>query len=426
MQTYSTTEPVKICVHRSADTIGGNCIEIDAGGRRLLLDVGLPLNDAGVATLPATLDTSRPVEGVLLSHMHGDHAGMVPRLPLDWKVYCGEPTAMTLGLLSRFGEHDLRDQYQPWKTGGLLELGPFSIIPHLVDHSAYDAHMLEITVAGKRILYSGDFRLHGRKSELMQRLLSRPPANIDVLILEGTNLFHPDQTPKPVCSESDLETRLADLFTKTRGRVFATWSATNLDRTVTMFRACKKTGRTLVLDAFTMKLLDGLRDFYQGAPQYDWTDAHPMTVVTSGMTRVLKTLYGNTDFIDVLKNNKAAMGAATLNDTPERWVIMTRDSLARDYRLKGVIPTPDDAWVWSQWRGYLEQDNTRIMREYFKPCGDPVYIHTSGHASPDDLAAFARAVNPGMIIPVHGEGWEHWSARFDNCRRVSNGEWVAL
>ena len=31
------------------------------------------------------------------------------------------------------------------------------------------------------------------------------------------------------------------------------------------------------------------------------------------------------------------------------------------------------------------------------------YIHTSGHASPVDLRAFALAVRPKMVVPVHGE-----------------------
>lgn len=427
MSMTSTNESVKLCIHRAADTIGGNCIELAFGGQRLLLDAGMPLDETAAASpLPSTLDTSRPVQGVLLSHLHGDHAGSVPHLPPDWKVYCGEPTAMTLGILSGFGEYDLRDQFRSWKPGRELTLGVFHIIPHLVDHSAYDAYMLEITVGDKRILYSGDFRMHGRKSELMQRILRHPPKDVDVLILEGTNLFHPGHTPKPVCSENELEAKLVDLFTKTKGRVFATWSSTNLDRTVTMFRACKRTGRTLVLDAFTMKLLDSLREFYQGIPSYEWKDARPMTVVTSGMNWVLKNLYGNTDFINVLKDNNAAMGAAALNQTPERWVIMTRDSLAKDYQLKGVSPTADDAWVWSQWRGYLEQDNTRIMREFLKPCGTPIHLHTSGHASPDDLKTFAQAVNPRQIIPVHGEGWEHWADKFSNCLPIANGEWVDL
>jgi ribonuclease J len=35
-------------------------------------------------------------------------------------------------------------------------------------------------------------------------------------------------------------------------------------------------------------------------------------------------------------------------------------------------------------------------------------LHASGHACGEELAAFARAVNPGMLIPIHTEHPEWW------------------
>jgi ribonuclease J len=34
--------------------------------------------------------------------------------------------------------------------------GPFTVTPHLVDHSAYDAYALEIEAGGRRLFYSGE------------------------------------------------------------------------------------------------------------------------------------------------------------------------------------------------------------------------------------------------------------------------------
>ncbi|MFH0785747.1 MAG: hypothetical protein V2B20_27885 [Pseudomonadota bacterium] len=58
--------------------------------------------------------------------------------------------------------------------------------PLLVDHSVVDACSFLIEVEGKRLLYSGDFRAHGRKSVLFDRNVKYPPENIDVLMMEGT------------------------------------------------------------------------------------------------------------------------------------------------------------------------------------------------------------------------------------------------
>jgi ribonuclease J len=43
--------------------------------------------------------------------------------------------------------------------------------------------MLLIEVEGKRILYSGDFRTHGRKSAFVDRFMATPPSDIDVLLI---------------------------------------------------------------------------------------------------------------------------------------------------------------------------------------------------------------------------------------------------
>lgn len=34
---------VRICVHMGTSEIGGNCIEVEAAGKSILLDLGMPL-----------------------------------------------------------------------------------------------------------------------------------------------------------------------------------------------------------------------------------------------------------------------------------------------------------------------------------------------------------------------------------------------
>jgi ribonuclease J len=68
-----------------------------------------------------------------------------------------------------------------------LRLGPFTVTPFLMDHSALDAYALLIDAGGKRLLYSGDVRAHGRKTGLFERFIADPPSSVDALLLEGTN-----------------------------------------------------------------------------------------------------------------------------------------------------------------------------------------------------------------------------------------------
>jgi ribonuclease J len=49
-------------------------------------------------------------------------------------------------------------------------------------------------------------------------------------------------------------------------------------------------------------------------------------------------------------------------------------------------------------------------------------IHTSGHASPADLRAFARALQPKVVVPVHGNHWDTHADGFGNLQRLADGE----
>ena len=413
---------VAICIHRAAQEIGGNCIEITASsGERLLLDAGRPLDtpDDEPAPIPTTLDTTRPVSGILLSHAHADHCGLLERLPTDWPVYCGKGTQILLRLSAAMGRKAIARTCSHWENGKAIAIGPFTVTPRLIDHSAFDAYALHIDVEGKTILYSGDFRAHGRKAKLTKMLMRRPPKQVDALIMEGTNLPAADTTQKPTPTEAELKEQFVSLFKGCQGRVFVSWASTNIDRTVTLYKACSASGRVLVPDLYCMLVLMRLKELGK-IPQPDWKGGHMRAVVTGKMINLMKRL-GEPELVDELKRHKAAMSAKALVADPKRWVVMARGSLLEDYAAKGVIPNGQDAWVWSMWTGYLEQESNRSMHEFFAPCRKE-YMHSSGHASPDLLKRFAEAMQPQVLIPVHGEAWGVWKKQFPNCSIMSNGQ----
>lgn len=401
-----------LTIHRSAHEIGGNCIELTAEGTRIILDIGRPLaapKDAR-GLLPASLDVSAPAH-VLISHPHQDHYGLLEEAPVHWPVYCGRPTRRLMQLTAGLTGRTLPHAFTAWKSGVGFEIGPFSITPLLTDHSAFDAHMLLIEAVGVRLLYSGDFRLHGRKRALVERLMANPPPRVDYLLMEGTNL----DSDKPCVTEDDLEHRFCDLFQRTPGRVFVSWSAQNVDRTVTIYRACLKTGRTLVVDLYTAEVMDMLAG-YGRLPTFGWRQIK--VVLTRGLRR-----RADEAFVARLLKEGVAVGAASLEGAREKLVIMTRPSLLRDFSAKGVAASSEDAWCWSQWLGYLRETDGASVRAFFEEVGAQAeHIHTSGHASAADLRAFAAALAPRALIPIHGVKWDSQQPGFPPMLRLRDGE----
>jgi ribonuclease J len=363
------------------------------------------------------LNTTAPVDGVLVSHPHQDHYGLLEEVPASWPVYCGAATARLIRLTSGILGKRVPEVFIPWESGVPFQIGPFRITPLLTDHSAFDAHMLLLDVHGKRICYSGDFRTHGRKSALPRRFMRSPPANVDVLLMEGTNLGG----DKLCTSENDLENRFVELFRGTPGRVFVAWSAQNIDRAVTLYRACLKTGRTLVVDLYTAEVMEAVADFGK-LPRPGWTNLR--VVITGAFARVYRST-GRGAFVDRIA--KYGISADKLTETPSKWVPMIRPSLVHDYTKKGVIPNSDDTWSWSMWKGYLKNEEASGIQVWFDRGGSRAeHIHSSGHASPSELKAFARAVNPTVLVPIHGVAWDDNTEVFPSIRRLSDGEPLAL
>ena len=135
-----------------------------------------------------------------------------------------------------------------------FEVGPFRVTPYLVDHSAYDSYALLVEAGGRRLLYSGDLRSHGRKPGTFRRLVGKPPRDVAVLLLEGTRITNAGNDDRQSLSESDLEFVLADQFRVTAGLAVLIAAGQNLDRVVTAYRAAVRARRTLV-DLYTATLV---------------------------------------------------------------------------------------------------------------------------------------------------------------------------
>src|SRR6516164_2658109 len=163
---------MRIFIHWGTREIGGTCVEIESQGKRLVLDVGLPLDAPDPATFP--LHPIRGFEapdpsllGVVISHPHQDHYGLAHRLPEETQFLIGAAAERILSAAALFSPAGLKlKNVRHLADRTPINLAPFTITPFLVDHSAYDAYAVLVEADGKRLFYTGDFRAHGRKSSL--------------------------------------------------------------------------------------------------------------------------------------------------------------------------------------------------------------------------------------------------------------------
>lgn len=410
---------MRICIHRGAREIGGTCIEIESQGKRILLDLGQPLvSDSSEFALPAIeglREQDNSLLGIVVSHAHLDHYGLISHVQASVPLLFGNATRKIINsghfffpdkTLSVKGCIDLRHQ-EP------VRVGPFTLTPYLMDHSAYDSYAFLVEADGKRVFYSGDFRGHGRKSRLFDALVNAPPADIDALLMEGSTLGRAAGETYP--SESQLENRFVRLFKDTRGMALVWSAAQNIDRLVTIYRACRKSGRQFIVDMYTASILQAIGN--SNLPQPGWPD------LLVFLPRLQKQVVRARKLFEFAKSFAAhRVYPEQLKDLASSSVMLFRPSMARDLEAAGCVD--GSGLIYSLWPGYLEQERLAWFKEWVRQKGIRMeHCHTSGHASITDLKRLAEALQPEMLVPVHTFNPDEYSEHFAHVVRHDDGVW---
>ena len=409
---------MRICVHRGTQEIGGTCVEIESQGKRLVLDVGLPLDAPDPETFPL-----HPVRGfnaadesllaVVISHPHQDHYGLAHRLPDETPFLIGKAAETILAAATLFSPAGLKmKNVRHLVDRTPITLGPFTITPFLVDHSAYDAYAILVEADGKRLFYTGDLRAHGRKSSLFERLVTSPPPNVDVLLMEGTCIGREAQN---FPTEDDLVPRFADIFRQTKGMPLVWCSGQNIDRIQTIWKACLAADRQFIIDMYTAEVLRATDN--QRLPQADWAGMRVF------LPRSQKWRIKSEQAFELVRPYYPyRIYPEQLGEAARRSVMLFRPSMVRDLEDAGCVT--DGCVVCSVWPGYIATDGNRQFLEWVKGRGLPLHkCHTSGHACVPDLRRLRNAFTEAVAVPVHLEDRERFAGLFHGVQLHEDGEW---
>jgi ribonuclease J len=410
---------MKICIRRGAKQIGGTCIEIESQGKRLVLDIGQPLDspDAESVEMPRVkgLKTSDDsLLGVVLSHPHIDHYGLAFRVPPSTRFLMGTATERILEASAIFTPSGgTFENVTHLENGKTLPLGPFKITPYLMDHSAYDSYAVLVEGDGKRIFYTGDLREHGRKGSLFTRLVAHPPPSVDVLLMEGTTVSRKN-SEKGFPTEKDLQKEFENIFRTTTGMPLIWCSGQNIDRLVTVFKAARRCRRQFVIDMYTAEILRATGS--SKLPQADW-EGISVFLPEFQKKRILRM--GKASVAN--KYRPYRIFPEDLASASKNSVMLFRPSIQVDVEKAGCL---DGAClVYSMWDGYLADEKIKLFLRWLQERGIPMYkCHTSGHASVRSLQRLRTAFAGAVVCPVHTIDPMAFPQLFENVRVLTDGE----
>jgi ribonuclease J len=367
---------MKLCIHRGTHQIGGIAAEIATETTRILIDMGDELSlDPGFVSaplhIPGVTDANGRCDAVLFTHYHGDHTGQMLRIRPDIPLYAG---ALAKDIMRLSSAHSWKkdevlckriETIRTFSAGMPFLIGDIQITPFGIDHSAVDSYLFLIEADGKCILYTGDFRLHGVRGKTMDKILDRRIGKVDAIITEGTTV---SRTDGKTVTEWELQARVRNYLQQYK-YVFVLCATTNLDRIFALARAVPR-GKYCICDDYQKMLVEtvskhwsGISSFYEMPKLLSFKHHPPARFAELG------------GLMFVRANSK--FGAIICQYDPAQSILLY--SMWDGYRTKPGSTIPDFLALTDTWET----------------------LHTSGHASPEDLRHVIEKADPQLVIPIH-------------------------
>jgi ribonuclease J len=408
-------------IHRGANEIGGSRVEVWTDSARTVIDLGMPLVNPDRTLFDTWKAEKRTTEelirenilpdipslyqdgsstALLISHAHQDHYGLMNRISPSCPVWLGFSTQLLIELTNTFtGKEWAVQNAHHFKHGEKFKIGNIEITPYLMDHAAFDAYAFLIESGGKSIFYSGDFRLHGRKAALFDWFSNKFEANVDYLLLEGTTI---GRTGKPFPSESELEDEFVKTFKETKGINLVCVSGQNIDRLVTIYRACLKTGKIFLVDFYTANVLKTLNEKSNKSIPCPSTHGFSKVKVYYPGSLVEKMKKRGLEAETIWPFGIYKIGRDKFDEMADKLVVVVRPSVQEDLE-RYLHKFPYGCFIYSMYEGYKNQPGkTKDFVDFIASKGMPIKdIHTSGHADLDSLKKVVAVVKPKHIVPIH-------------------------
>ncbi len=406
---------MKFKIHRGTREIGGSCVEIWTESTRIVIDLGMPLvnpdrtsfdsNSIKDASVEELIDTGvlPNIKGLyeepgntalILSHAHQDHYGLMKYVHKNCEIHLGKASQALIELTKIF----LNQKWEilnpvNFELGKQFSVGNIEITPYLMDHSAFDSYAFLIKSGGKSLFYSGDFRRHGRKTKAFDCFSRKVENNVDYLLLEGTTIGRNDTELK---TEDDLESELVNIFKEGKGINLIYTSGQNIDRLVSIFRACRRTKKTLAIDFYIAAVLTEMSKF--GKIPYSSKNFPEIKVFFPYRLSQRISNQGNKDMLYRFKEFKITK--EHIDEQFNKIVMVVRPSMKTD--LEHIKNLKNGTFIYSIWNGYKKEDATQKFINFLNGRGMiEKEIHTSGHADRNTLKRMVEVLRPKNLVPIH-------------------------
>lgn len=378
------------------DEVGKNSYAIEYNEETIMVDYGIKFASSDllgingiVANTSYFVENNRPIDMLLITHGHEDHIGGIPYLlqTTEVKKICAPILATELikRRLSEFRDLKYNPEIIPYDDNSKFNTKYFEVDFFRVCHSIPDSFGMCIKTPDGRIISAGDYRYDfGKDTDdtNIHKLVEMSNRGIDIFLSESTNSDQPGFSP----SEDNIINNIETLIKNSKGRVFVATFASNLgriekiiERAIKLGRRVCIMGRSMEANIKTSKKLGYLKisetDFLSTKELNECKDKEILVVLTGSQGEEMAAL------------NQMALGKhPRLSLKPSDSIIMSSNPIPGNFKSVELLINR----LYKQ--GVIMYTNSPSFR-----------IHSSGHATIQELQMMFKILKPKYLIPIHGE-----------------------
>ncbi|RKD75325.1 ribonuclease J [Sinobaca qinghaiensis] len=387
------TDSIRIFALGGVGEIGKNMYVVETEEDILIIEAGLMFPeddmlgvDIVIPDISYLVQNKEKIRGIIVTHGHEDHIGALPYIlrKINAPVY---GTKLTIAIVEdHIKENGLRKKsdLRTFDPKSRLTIGSLPVSFFRTTHSLPDSIGVCIDTPQGLIVHTGDFKfdqtpIDGQLTEI-GKLTNYGKKGVLCLLSDSINAEVPGTTP----SEAVAGEQMMDAFIETKGRIVVTTFASNIHRIQQVINASEKEGRKIAVVGHSMlkaieishKLgyLQHHEDTFIETNEVESYAPHQITILCAGsqgepMSALTRLVKGANRQLSIQEGDKVLIAA---NPIPghEKTVSRTIDAI---YQVGAEVVYGKNS------------------------------IHTSGHASQQELMTMLNIVKPKYFIPIHGE-----------------------
>jgi len=365
-------------------------------------------------------------DAVFLTHAHMDHVNQLCLIDPKIPVYLGEGTKIFMDTMEQtsgtsYGTHP----YHMFRTGATIKIGKLEVEPIHVDHSIPAAYGYLIHTSEGTIVYTGDYRTHGTKSDMTEEFIECAIEHKPVaMITEGTRMEL--KSKRHNLTESQVYQGVLEICkhadTKKQMLIY-THGPRDMDRLRTFYKAAEACERMIVISPKTAHLLDRLIS----DEHLDLPDPVKDDLIAVYYKRKKSGEYDPSDYYKWERSFLSKrVTIEELKAYPQRYVLnIDFFSLGE---LIDIRPELGTHYIHSMSEPFGEEDiESQVLQNWIKHFKlNYQQLHASGHIGRKELIETINRIKPRKIFPIHTENPAMFDDYYSNVIKPELGKNYSL